>query len=160
MVLIFRTLIDAWRARLAYLDGLVAKGSALRFSELAERRVLGFVLRRHADGPHAEEPSHAAVLDEASSEASDSLFLSGEARKQLGMRPVAQEKPAHLMEGRKIDWRVMEAEDRLRQMDLIELRTAAEAKERERTSFMWVLSILLLWFVAAAIIGLILSGVI
>ncbi|MBI3829553.1 MAG: hypothetical protein HY291_08555 [Planctomycetes bacterium] len=85
MVLIFRSIVDLWRARLHQLDRVLAGRPRHRWHLALERRVLSYLLRRHADAPYADPPQIAEPLDDESAQESRKLYLSDDAREQLGL---------------------------------------------------------------------------
>ncbi|MBI3829554.1 MAG: hypothetical protein HY291_08560 [Planctomycetes bacterium] len=85
MVLIFHSIADLWRTRLEELDRRMATGSYEGWRLALERRVLTFLLRRHADAEYSAEPRQAKPLDRASAMRSSRLFISNETRRYMGL---------------------------------------------------------------------------
>lgn len=87
MVLVLKTLVELWRERLAYLERRCASGGLESRTLEIERRVLAFLLKRHADASYAEPPQQAEPLDGPSAEDSARLRLSTETLERLGLDP-------------------------------------------------------------------------
>lgn len=83
MVLLFQSLADLWRTRLNVLDRRAAGGPYDTWRLNIERRVLRFLLRRHADAPTSTPPQTAEPLDRKSAAEAERVYLSDEARSQL-----------------------------------------------------------------------------
>ena len=86
MVLLFKSLVDLWRERLAWLESDSARGRTPSWRHDIERRVLTYLLRRHSDSTYAAPPSQAESLDPPSAQASNKVFLSRETRCNLGLQ--------------------------------------------------------------------------
>ena len=82
MVLIFKSISDWWRERLASLDLRLARGGRDYWVLKAERKVLVYLLRRHAEMPQAEAPQSAVPLDKEDAERSNSVYLFDEAEER------------------------------------------------------------------------------
>lgn len=99
MVLIFKTLVDLWRERLAWIETAMATRIQDSWRLQFERKILLFLVRRFA---YSEPPRQACALDRESHELSERLVLSPEARQRLGIAPPAPpimvEPPATVME--------------------------------------------------------------
>jgi len=95
MVLIFQPLADLWRTRLAALDRRAASGPYDSWRLNIERRVLRFLLQRHADAPTSTPPRTAEPLDRESATEAERLYLSDETRSQLQLCPAATADAAH-----------------------------------------------------------------
>jgi hypothetical protein len=142
MVLILKTLADFWRERLVLLEACIAAGSPESWHAALERRVLAYLLRRHADAPHAEPPHPAEVLDDKSAEASGRLKMTPEVARRLGLLAPGQPRVARY-----------EPESRLQQLArwdeerravLEEARQAREELEEQSPSLFFLLWILVL----------------
>ena len=106
MVLILKTLADLWRERLAYLEARIAAGAGEAWYARLERRVLAYLVKRHADAPYADPPNRAEALDDESAAASDRLRLSPEVSRRLGLTPEQPKRRVHddLAELERTEW--------------------------------------------------------
>lgn len=77
----FAEVISSWRARLAQ---LVTRTPREWYAGI-ERRVLSYLLWRHADAPYAEPPNQAERLGPADAKRSSKLLLDDETRARLGL---------------------------------------------------------------------------
>lgn len=85
MVLIFQTIVDLWRTRLWELNRVWADPRLAPWRGSIERKILRFLIRRHSDAWYAEKPTAAEPLDDESAWAAQNLYLSDDARDQLGL---------------------------------------------------------------------------
>lgn len=85
MVLVFRSIIDFWRLRLWELNRRWSSLKVAPWHVRIERKVLRFLLKRYADGPNSDPPRTAEPLDSISATNSQELYLSDDAREQLGL---------------------------------------------------------------------------
>ena len=78
MVLIFQSLADLWRSRLEVLDRRAAGGPYDAWRLNIERRVLRFLLQRHADASASAPPRTAEPLDRESAAAAEQVYAYGQ----------------------------------------------------------------------------------
>lgn len=84
MVLIFKTLVDHWRERLAWIEDALIARSRDSWRLQFERKILRFLVRRFA---YSAPPRQARALDRESHEQSERLVLSPETQRRLGIAP-------------------------------------------------------------------------
>ena len=84
MVLIFKSLVDLCRERLAWIEAALFARSRDSWRLQFERKILRFLIRRFA---FSDPPRQAQALDRESHEQSERLVLSPEARQRLGIAP-------------------------------------------------------------------------
>ncbi|MCK6472058.1 MAG: hypothetical protein L6R28_09960 [Planctomycetes bacterium] len=101
MVLIFKTLVDLWCERLAWIEAAQRSGQRDSWRLQFERRILSYLIRRFGlkDRP---PPAQARPLEPEDHKRSEQLKLSAEAMERLGIKP-AKDDP-RLLEDK--DWQV------------------------------------------------------
>lgn len=107
MVLIFKTLVDLWRERLAWIKTAMATRIQDSWRLQFERRILSYLVRRFGaeDRP---PPAQASPLEPEDHKRSEQLKLSAETMERLGLTP-AEDDPRLLEEK---DWQVPYERDR------------------------------------------------
>lgn len=142
MVLIFQPLADLWRSRLEVLDRRAAGGPYDAWRLNIERRVLRFLLQRHADAPASAPPRTAEPLDRESAAAAEQVYLSDEARSQLQLSlpaAAAHERQRMALEAR----RQTGVDAALARFDAEQARRQAYAQRLNKRSNLCVLAFLL-----------------
>ena len=101
-----QTLFDWWRARLERLNSRLAQNPYDSFRLVLERRVLRFLLWRHADAPHASPPREAVPLSSEDHVRSQTLYLHPELQgpsRQASPELEREDAPSALIASDRID---------------------------------------------------------
>lgn len=85
MVIVLRHIVDRWRERLEELEVQACATGLDSWRRRAELRLLRYLLRRHADGPHADQPRQAEILDGEDRRRSSALRVDPVVAERLGL---------------------------------------------------------------------------